>query len=93
MFVRFRRSRHRLVVSLIETRRVDGRIVSEHVAALGSAALPEPIGARERVRFWRGLKARFRDIAVPAGQPRLLRPPAQGAGFHPRAHPEADGGR
>jgi hypothetical protein len=64
MFVRFRRSRHRLVVSLIETRRVDGRIVSEHVASLGSVALPELIGARERVRSWRELKARFRDIAI-----------------------------
>jgi hypothetical protein len=62
MFVRFRRSRHRLVVSLIESRRVGGQIVSEHIAALGSVALPEPVGPRERVRFWRDLKERWRDL-------------------------------
>lgn len=31
---------------------------------LGSVALPEPIGAHERVRFWRELRDRLRDIAV-----------------------------
>jgi hypothetical protein len=64
MFVRFRPVRHRLVVDLVETRRQDGRVKSEHIARLGSVALPEPIGAHERVRFWRELKERFRNIAV-----------------------------
>jgi hypothetical protein len=64
MFVRFRPVRHRLIVDLVETRRENGKVRSEHIARLGSVALPEPIGPRERVRFWRELKARFRDIAV-----------------------------
>ena len=64
MFVRFRPVRHRLIVDLVETRRDNGRVKSEHIARLGSVALPEPPTMRERIRFWRELKARFRDIAV-----------------------------
>jgi hypothetical protein len=67
MFVRFRRVRHRLVVDLVEGRRVGGRVKSEHIARLGSAALPEPIAASERIRFWRELKVRFRDLAARLG--------------------------
>jgi hypothetical protein len=63
VFVRFRPVRHRLIVDLVETRRKNGKVRSEHIARLGSVALPEPIGPRERVRFWRELKERFRDIA------------------------------
>jgi hypothetical protein len=62
MFVRFRVVRHRLVVNLVATRRERGKIVSEHVARLGSAALPEPISAAERILFWRDLKDRWRDL-------------------------------
>jgi hypothetical protein len=64
MFVRFRRVRHRLVVNLEQNRRVGGKVKNEHIARLGSVVLPEPVSARERVRFWRELKERFRDIAV-----------------------------
>jgi hypothetical protein len=67
MFVRFRAVRHRLVVDLIETRRIDGNVRSEHIARLGSAALPEPVALDERIRFWRELKDRFREIAVRLG--------------------------
>jgi hypothetical protein len=63
MFVRFRAVRHRLVVDLVLTRRVGGKVRSEHIARLGSVVLPEPIAARERIRFWRELKERFRDLA------------------------------
>jgi hypothetical protein len=62
MFVRFRIVRRRLVVNLVETRRVGRKIVSEHIARLGSAALPEPINAAERILFWRDLKERWRDL-------------------------------
>jgi hypothetical protein len=62
VFVRFRRKGKRLVVDLVETRRVDGKVKSDHVARLGSIALPEPFPTAERVRFWRGLKARWRDL-------------------------------
>jgi hypothetical protein len=64
MFVRFRAVRHRLVVNLVETRRGNGGVRSEHIARLGSVALPEPPSMRERIRFWRELKDRFRDIAL-----------------------------
>jgi hypothetical protein len=67
MFVRFRPVRHRLIVDLVATRRENGRVVSEHIARLGSIALPEPIRPRERVRFWRELKGRFRDLAARLG--------------------------
>jgi hypothetical protein len=67
MFVRFRAVRHRLVVDLVESRRDGGEVKSEHIARLGSVALPEPIGAKERVRFWRELKDRFRDLAARLG--------------------------
>jgi hypothetical protein len=62
MFVRFRRKGKRLVVDLVETRRVDGKVKSDHVARLGSITLPEPFPLTERVRFWRGLKTRWRDL-------------------------------
>jgi hypothetical protein len=63
VFVRFRSVRHRLVVDLVETRRETGKVRNEHIARLGSVALPEPITERERIRFWRELKERFRDLA------------------------------
>jgi hypothetical protein len=67
LFVRFRSVRHRLVV---ETRRETGKVRSEHIARLGSVALPEPISARERaaVGSYRpdGLIKQFGpDIALP----------------------------
>lgn len=62
MFVRFRAVRHRLIVNLVASRRLDGKVVSEHIARLGSAALPEPISDGERILFWRDLKERWRDL-------------------------------
>jgi hypothetical protein len=43
MFVRFIRDGRRLVANLVHNRRVDGKVVSEHIARLGSCLLPEPI--------------------------------------------------
>ena len=62
MFVRFRAVRHRLVVNLVATRREGGKIRSEHIARLGSVALPEPISVGERLLFWRDLKERWREL-------------------------------
>src|SRR5262249_8497981 len=67
LFVRFRAVRHRLVVDLVATKRAGGKVVSEHIARLGSAALPEPIDAAERILFWQALKTRFRDLAARLG--------------------------
>jgi hypothetical protein len=51
MFVRFRRVRHRLVINLEQNGPVGGRLKNEHLARLGSVALPEPHSVRERIRF------------------------------------------
>jgi hypothetical protein len=48
----------------VETRRAGEKIRSEHIARLGSAALPEPVALAERIRFWRELKDRLRALAV-----------------------------
>jgi hypothetical protein len=56
MFVRFRQTR-RLQVSLIETRRVAGRVRQEHVASLGAVDVPPSIA--DRTAFWQGLHARL----------------------------------
>jgi hypothetical protein len=50
MFVRFRKSLRRLDVSLAETRRVGGKVRQEHIASLGSIALPPTVASR--MAFW-----------------------------------------
>jgi hypothetical protein len=67
MFIRFRPVCRRLVVNLVANRRVSGKVKSEHIARLGSAVLPEPIGARERVRLWRELKTRLPGLTARLG--------------------------
>jgi hypothetical protein len=54
MFVRFRRQGRRLNVSLIETRRVAGKVVTEHVGALGS--VDAAVSTRERPPFGRSCR-------------------------------------
>jgi hypothetical protein len=66
MFVRFIRDGRRLVANLVHNRRVDEKVVSEHIARLGSCLLPEPISALERIRFWDALPGRWRQ------HPRLI---------------------
>jgi hypothetical protein len=57
MFVRFRQARHRLQASLVENRRVDGRVRHEHIASLGSVGTPPSVA--DRVEFWRQVHERF----------------------------------
>jgi hypothetical protein len=57
MFVRFRKQGRRLGVSLMQTRRVAGKVQSEHVAALGS--VDDPPSVRERFAFWAALPERL----------------------------------
>jgi hypothetical protein len=64
MFVRFRQSRLRLQVSLVETRRIGGRVQSEHVASLGSVEMPQTIEAR--VVFWQRLHERLAKLSKPS---------------------------
>jgi hypothetical protein len=60
MFVRFRQAR-RLQVSLIEPRRVAGKVRHEHVASLGAVDLSPTIA--DRVAFWRSLHERLSRLA------------------------------
>jgi hypothetical protein len=58
MFVRFRERNARLLVSLAESRRRDGKVRQEHVADLGSINMLEA-SAEDRVAFWRRLHERL----------------------------------
>jgi hypothetical protein len=60
MFVRFRPTRHRLQVSLIETRQLAGRGHHEHVASLGTIEVPLSVAAR--IAFWEALHERLRKL-------------------------------
>jgi hypothetical protein len=60
MFVRFRQVR-RLQVSLIEPRRVGGKVRHEHVASLGAVDVPPTVA--DRVAFWRSLHERLSRLA------------------------------
>lgn len=57
MFVRFRKSKNRLQVSLVATKRVDGKVRHEHVASL--ASVPMPASVHDRLDFWRRLHERL----------------------------------
>jgi hypothetical protein len=57
MFVRFRITEQRLQASLVGTRRVDGKVQHEHIAALGSVRLP--ISPETRTNFWHQLWPRL----------------------------------
>ena len=60
MFVRFRQTPTRLQVSLVETRRAEGKVKHEHIASLGSIAshtLPD------RVSFWVRLHERLAKLS------------------------------
>jgi len=61
MFVRFRQTANRLQASLVETRRVDGKVRHEHVASLGS--VPTPPSVADRIDFWRRLHDRLAKLA------------------------------
>jgi hypothetical protein len=61
MFVRFRQTKHRLQVSLVETRRIDGRVRHEHIASLGS--VPVPPSLQDRMTFWHRLHERLSRLS------------------------------
>jgi hypothetical protein len=61
MFVRFRQSGHRLQTSLIENRRVDGKVRHEHIASLGSITLPPSVA--DRITFWQRLHGRLAKLS------------------------------
>jgi hypothetical protein len=60
MFVRFRTQRTRLQASLVETRRVAGKVVAKHLGGLGS--VDADLSVRERETFWAKLPERLDRI-------------------------------
>jgi hypothetical protein len=61
MFVRFRQSQDRLHVSLVSTRRTDGKVKQEHVASFGSVEMP--LTGAGRVAFWRSAHQRLAKLS------------------------------
>jgi hypothetical protein len=73
VFIRFRQTTSRLQCSLVETRRVGGRVRHEHVAGLGSIEVPPSV--RGRLEFWRRLHERLAKLGNrvdPATQAKVL---------------------
>jgi hypothetical protein len=65
MFVRFRPQANRLQASLVESRRIGGKIVAEHIGALGS--VDAAVSVRERLAFWAKLPERLARLANRVG--------------------------
>jgi hypothetical protein len=61
MFVRFRQSKSHLQVSLVETRRIAGKVQHEHVASFGSVEWPPSV--EERIAFWQRLHERLAKLS------------------------------
>jgi hypothetical protein len=61
MFVRFRQTPSRLQVSVVEGRRVGGKVRHEQIAGLGSILVPAAIA--DRVAFWARLHQRFARLS------------------------------
>jgi hypothetical protein len=73
MFIRFREKGDRLQLSLIETRRISGKVQHEHIASLG--AVPTPPSVADRIAFWQHLHERLAKLTSrvdPATQAKLL---------------------
>jgi hypothetical protein len=65
MFVHFRETPYGLAMSLVETRRENGKVRHEHVASLGSIETPPSVVAR--IEFWRPCPASRRRAGWRAG--------------------------
>jgi len=61
MFVHFRETPYGLAMSLVETRRENGKVRHEHVASLGSIETPPSVAAR--IEFWRELDERLAQLS------------------------------
>jgi hypothetical protein len=62
VYLHFYRVHRRLAVNLVTSRRVAGKVRSEHIARLGSVLEPEPIALPERQQFWAQIDGRFAAI-------------------------------
>jgi hypothetical protein len=68
MFVRFRERHGRLLVSLVETRRVAGKVRQEYIADFG--AIDMPPSARDRQTYWPKVHERISRLSnrIPSDQ-------------------------
>jgi hypothetical protein len=60
MFVRFRQTPRRLQVSILEAHRAGGKVTNEHIASLGSIAVPMSVAGRQG--FWANLWDRMASL-------------------------------
>jgi hypothetical protein len=65
MFVRFRQQGRRLQASLMQTRRVSGKMRSEHIASLGS--VDAELSVVQRLAFWAKLPERLARLGNRVG--------------------------
>jgi hypothetical protein len=73
MFVRFRQQGNRLQASLMQTRRVAGKVQAEHIASLG--AVDASMSVRERLAFWAKMPdhmARLGNRVAPDDQAKIF---------------------
>jgi hypothetical protein len=61
MFVHFRETPYGLAMSLVESRRENGKVRHEHLASLGSIETPLSVAAR--IEFWRRLHERLDQLS------------------------------
>jgi hypothetical protein len=61
MLVHFRETPYGLAMSLVESRRENGKVRHDFVASLGSLETPPSVTAR--VEFWRGLHERLDQLS------------------------------
>ena len=68
MYARFHPAKRRLVVKLVASRRIGGKVQAEHIAPLGSVLLPEPFSLSERTKFWEALEGRLSIVVDRIGE-------------------------
>ena len=61
MFVHFRETPYGLAMSLMESRRENGKVRHEHLASLGS--IETPLSVATRIEFWRRLHERLDQLS------------------------------
>jgi hypothetical protein len=61
MLVHFRETPYGLAMSLVESRRENGKVRHEHLASLGSIETPPSVAAR--IEFWRRLHERLDQLS------------------------------
>jgi len=61
MLVHFRETPYGLAMSLVESRRENGKVRHEHLASLGS--IETPLSGATRIEFWRRLHERLDQLS------------------------------